>query len=1117
MGKATYNFLYLLPAMHTNYDLLLQKLDAFIRKYYLNKLMRGTLLFTGLLFGVYLFISIFEYQLYFSSAIRKFLLGVFVTGSFLAFLFFIIRPLIHYLKLGEQITHEQAALIIGKHFSNVKDKLLNILQLKQQSQNAYNKDLIEASIHQKTESIKLVPFTNAINLNENKKYLRYALPPLFILLFLLIAAPNVLKESNTRLFNPNKTYAKKAPFDFILENKKLKMLQYEDIEIKLSLKGKTIPNEVFINEGGKNYKMEKIAADKFSFRFTNVQKNTAFYFSANDFNSDEHEIIVLKKPLIANFTTNLSYPSYTGKKKESVKNTGDLIVPAGTLVNWIFETSGTDEVNIIIDGQSFSSVKNGRDNFTFSKKILKDTRYTVLVSNKEVNNGDSVSFSISATPDNFPSISVEQIRDSVQKDFAIFLGAVSDDYGLSKLEFHYIIKDEKGNTITAKKQPLPLASKSISDFNFQIDFSKYNLKNGEKMDYYFEIFDNDGVSGPKSTKSQVFNYDKPTIKELEKQEYQNNEDIKDNLSAAAKDAAKLAAQIKEMKEKILSKKSLSWEDKKQLEEIQKKHQELSKELEDIKDKYEENLKNQDEFKVPDEEILEKQEKLQEMMKDMLSDEMKDLMKQIEDILQKMEQKNTFENLDKMELSNKDLKSELEKMEKLFKQLQLEQKAQETIDKLNELAKEQDKLSQDTKEKQQASSELQKKQEALNKKMDDIKEDLKQLEQFNKENDNKLDTKDNQDDAEDIKQEMEKSSDELEQQQNDKASKSQKSSSQKMQKMAQKMKSDLDKMQKDQAAEDIKMIRQLLENLVKLSFEQEQLLNELKKTETESPKYVQIMQKQYDLRDDAKLIGDSLQALGKRQFQLQSFISDEMYKLNREMKKSLDNLEERNKAVAGIAQQMVMTSTNNLALMLSESLDNMQQQMNQSKPGSGSCKKPGGKGEKPSMSEMQKQLGDQLGKMQEGMKQGQDPKKMGKDFAEAVQKQAAIREALRQMKDQMSQNQKKGEEGIGGIDEMIKKMDDLEKELAKKKLSSESLKRHKEIETRLLELEKAQRDQEEDEKRQSKSAIEIPRKLPPNLQEYLQKRKSALELYKTVPPNLKPFYKNLVEKYLRLVN
>jgi hypothetical protein len=1076
-------------------------------------LLRGFLLFSGLLLGVYLFISLFEYRLYFSPAVRKTLLVLFGATAASTFIFWIIDPLVRYLQLGKQISHEQAALIIGKHFSNVKDKLLNILQLKQQSMNACNKDLIEASIHQKTESIKLVPFAKAINLNENRRYLKYALPPLFILLFLLIAAPNVLKDSNTRLLHPGKVYAKKAPFEFVLENRNLKMLQYEDLQVNVLLRGKTLPNEVYINEGGKNYKMEKAAPDKFSYRFANVQHDLQFYFSAAGYNSDEYSVRVLKKPVIANFTTDLSYPGYTQKKNERIKNTGDMVVPAGTGVQWNFETSGTDAVKIMIDGQSYPAQKNGVNKFAFSRRILKDTRYTVFVSNSEVSKGDSVSFTIAATPDNYPTINVEQAVDSTQKDFAVFLGAVSDDYGLTRLEFHYTIRDDKGNITENKRHPLALRNKSISDFTYPIDFSTFTLHPGYKMEYYFEVWDNDGVSGPKSSKSSSFTYDKPTVNELEKQEFANNEDIKDNLSSAAKEAQRLAAQIREMKAKILSKSTLSWEDKKQLEQIRQKHDELTEELEQIKDKYQENLKNQSEFKKPDEEILEKQQKLEQMMNEVMSDEMKDLMKQIEDILQKMEQKNTFENLDKMELSNHDLKSELDKMQELFKQLQLEQKAQETIDKLNNLSQEEEKLSEQTKNNTQSQQQLQQKQEELNKKFDDVKENLKQLDKLNKENDNKLDTKDNQDQAQDIQKDMEQSSDELQKNENEKASKSQKSSSQKMQKMAQKMKSDLDKMQMDQNAEDIQVIRQLLENLVKLSFDQEQLMNELKKTETESPKYVQIMQKQYDLRDDAKLIEDSLQSLGKRQFQLQTFISDEMYKLNREMKKALDNLESRSKPVVSVAQQMVMTSANNLALMLSESLDNLQQMQKSKKAGNGSCMKPGGEGQKPSMSELQKKLGDQLGKMKESMQQGKDPKQMGKDFADAVQKQAAIREALRQMKEKMSQQQKEG----SGIDEMMKKMDDVEKDLVTKRLSQETLKRHKEIETRLLEFEKAQREQDQDEKRQSKTAQEMPRKLPPALEEYLQKRKSALELYQSVPPDLKPFYKNLVEKYLRLVN
>jgi hypothetical protein len=52
---------------------------------------------------------------------------------------------------------------------------------------------------------------------------------------------------------------------------------------------------------------------------------------------------------------------------------------------------------------------------------------------------------------------------------------------------------------------------------------------------------------------------------LEKQEFQNNEEINADLSAAMKEAQKLAAEIKEMKQKLLTKNTLSWEDKKQLE------------------------------------------------------------------------------------------------------------------------------------------------------------------------------------------------------------------------------------------------------------------------------------------------------------------------------------------------------------------------------------------------------------------------------------------------------------------------------------------------------------------------------------------------------------------------
>lgn len=57
--------------------------------------------------------------------------------------------MLHYFKLGKLISHEEAAKIIGTHFTDVKDKLLNVLQLKSQSIGYTDRTLFEASINQK--------------------------------------------------------------------------------------------------------------------------------------------------------------------------------------------------------------------------------------------------------------------------------------------------------------------------------------------------------------------------------------------------------------------------------------------------------------------------------------------------------------------------------------------------------------------------------------------------------------------------------------------------------------------------------------------------------------------------------------------------------------------------------------------------------------------------------------------------------------------------------------------------------------------------------------------------------------------------------------------------------
>src|SRR6476659_8737962 len=164
---------------------LIQKIDDFIRKYYLNKVVRGIIWLSGLFLLSYLFAIVSEYYGYFSPTTKTILFYTFLIIQAVLTWFLVLRHLINYLKLGQVISHEQASEIIGFHFPEVNDKLLNTLQLqKQVSENPEQKSLIEASIAQRIKTFKPIPFVAAVRISDNKKYLRYALIPLATVIIL---------------------------------------------------------------------------------------------------------------------------------------------------------------------------------------------------------------------------------------------------------------------------------------------------------------------------------------------------------------------------------------------------------------------------------------------------------------------------------------------------------------------------------------------------------------------------------------------------------------------------------------------------------------------------------------------------------------------------------------------------------------------------------------------------------------------------------------------------------------------------------------------------------------------------------------------------------------------
>jgi len=1101
----------------SHYDILIVKLDAFIRRYYFNQLIRGSLITVGLILAVFLVYNLLEYQFYFSAGVRRLLLYSFIAMAAASIGWLVFRPLAQYFRLGKVISHEQAAMIIGSHFSHIQDKLLNILQLKRQADTASaGTDLLLAGIDQKTKEIELVPFRAAIDLTQNKKYLRYTLPPLLVLLVLLVAAPSLIRNSTTRLIHPHKVYEREAPFRFVLaDDGPLSVVQYQDFNLQVTTEGSMIPAEVFIDIDGYSYRMRSEGKNTFAYQFKNVQDDTRFRIYAGPVVSNHLELSVIRKPGILQFEAGLDYPAYTGRKDELLRNIGDLIVPEGTQITWDIQAAHTEAVDARFEGLDapLQAERRSTDRFILKSKALSDGRYTLFLANSQLPVPDSVQYTIRVIPDRYPGIRVEAFTDSLEKDIVYFAGNVDDDYGIRSLTFQYEILNPDGSRKTLQTNGLDVLHPTQYSYTHSFDIARLQLLPGEQVEYYFEVHDNDAIHGSKASRTPVMHYRKPTAEEYDQKEDENNELIRLNLEKSHRETKELQRDMKELKEKLLQQKKVEWQDKKEIEKLMERYQSLQEQMNEAVEKFQENLENQQEHAKPSEELLKKQEEVQKLFEQLMSSEMQELLKKMEEMLKELERDGAIEMMDQFEMNDQELEKELDRMLELFKQLEVEMEMEQMIDKLEQMAEEQESLSEKTEDKEQNSEALQEEQEKLNSEFEDLQKKMEQLQQKNEALERPKNMEGAKEQMEKIDQDMENSSDQLKKNQKQKAAGAQKNAAQRMKDLASQMREQMMESDMEQMEEDMAMLRQLLENLVTLSFDQEHLINEFGVVEVTTPRYVSLVQEQFKVKDDFRVVEDTLHALSKRVSQIEGFVTEKVTDIKSNLKRSIEQLEDRNKTIASDHQQRTMTYLNDLALMLSEVMQQMQQEMSQKMPGSQMCNKPGGKNGKSGripldkITEGQQQMNEEMQQLMEQLKKGEKGK-MSKEFAQMAARQAALRKAL----DDLSKEKKEQGKGMELLDQIGEEMNKIEIDLVNKRLTNETLKRQQDITTRLLEAERSDRQRDMDEKRQAETAREQKRSMPPALEEYIRQREAEIEQYKSVSPDLKPYYKFLVEEY-----
>ncbi|MEN8857145.1 MAG: DUF4175 family protein [Flavobacteriaceae bacterium] len=1017
----------------------------------------------------YLFVTLFiEYFLWLKPVARTILFLVFILVEVYLLFRFILKPILKLIGLQKGISLEQSSKIIGNHFPEVQDKLLNILQLKETSNQS---DLLLASIDQKAKEIQPIQFAKAVNFKKNIPYLKYLLIPALIWIISLVSgANNDLSNSFSRVVNYQAEYIPPAPFTFNLQTNSLRVIEGNSFIINVSTNGDVVPEEAKILYNNQEYFMQEKNKGVFFFTFTNVVEPIDFKFKSNKVESITHSLEVIKTPTIQNITVDLDYPNYTGKKDETIDNTGSILVPEGTNIKWLATTNQTDSVAFISNNKRDSFIKKDKNSFQYNLKAKKNIQYQISSSNKELQDFEKLSYKIKVVKDEFPSILIQSNIDSLERGDAQFAGQISDDYGISQLELFYYNQDAPQEKT---KITLETTKEKTQTFFYQFP-DQLKLQEGIDYEIYFQVSDNDAVNGRKKAISKKFRYRQKTEDEVAQELLQDQKNTIQNLEKSVQNQKQQKKELDEIQKEIQNKKDINWNDKKKVDEFIKRQ----KQYEQMMERQTENLQETlEEKKEENQTIQEKKQELQKRIEELKKlNKQKKLLDELQKMAEKLDKEELVKKAKQLAQENKQQERSLERILELTKRFYVEEKTMQIANKLDKLSKKQDSLD-NTKDK------ALEKQKAINKEFDKISKELEELFKDNEKLKEPMDIPDLEEEEEETKEELSKSEENLSKQQKSQAKKNQKQASKKMKQISQKMQQAMSDMQANSIDENIDDLRKILENLVTFSFKQEDLMKKFNEISVRHPDFGKELKKQNELKTYFEHVDDSLYVLSMRLPQLSTKVQTDLSNTHYNLDQSLENFSENRFNSGSSNQQYVITSVNNLSDFLSDLLNNMQNSMNSSGKGKG-----GGKpfslptliqGQKGVSEQMKK--GMQKGKGKEGDKKGKgdkegkkgsgdskgngsgegngDNEKLNGELFKIYQQQSALRQ---QLQDAI----KEGGGGNGDAKKVLKTMEQLENDILEKGFTQGTLQRMQQLEYELLKLDKAAFEQGKDKKRKS---------------------------------------------------
>jgi hypothetical protein len=490
--------------------------------------------------------------------------------------------------------------------------------------------------------------------------------------------------------------------EIVVEPGDREILAGSDVEIRAEVRAFTRKTpSLHVLSGGEERAFGMEPADsggargrnRYGITLPKIDRDLTYFVAVGDETTRRYRVSVEEEPRITGGRITLRYPHHTGLASEVLpQGTWDIIAPFGTEAALDLVANCAPEsawISVIADGGETRDLplRVAADSASAKLVLAGDVDYTIELAGPTGLRAKSHGpHAVTVIADKAPFVRIESPGREImlEADMLIPLSVVAlDDYGISMMKLCYEFKGGKGEIALAYRG----SAQARCDYTW--DVTGLDVFPGDAVSYYVVVADNDALTGPKYSRTDVYVARVPTVYELYQEiEERQDEDV-ESLEEVAETSENLKQDLEEIAEEMKKapeqENALGWEQDQAIKQNLARQEDAARELDRISSSLDETLNLMDHNNVVSFEIIEKMEEIRQLLQEVANEDMMRALEKMREAMANLSPEEIRAAMENMSLSQEDLLKKLEQAIALLKRLRTEQRMDAAVNLAKQIA------------------------------------------------------------------------------------------------------------------------------------------------------------------------------------------------------------------------------------------------------------------------------------------------------------------------------------------------------------------------------------------------------------------------------------------------